>query len=185
VRKIIEQLQSASVKIESVVKRVMDFSKPSVPKFVLTDINHHIEEAISLSSVTLRKRGIRLEKTLTENLPSCHADPNMIEEVILNLITNAAEAMQTINGEKIIEVVSSKEDPYVLVRVSDSGPGVPSHFEKNIFDPFYSTKNGSTGIGLSLCQRIITDHKGSLDVFTSRWGGAEFVIKIPIRKSDA
>ena len=67
VQRIIEQLQSASIKIESVVKRVMDFSKPSEPKFVLMDINHHIEEALSLSSVTLRKRGIRLEKALDEN----------------------------------------------------------------------------------------------------------------------
>jgi len=182
VKAIIEHLQSASAKIESVIRRVMDFSKPSEPKFVLTTINEPIEEALQLSSVYLRKRGIKIEKTLMEELPPCHLDPHMIEEVILNLITNAAEAMKHMGGEKTIALSTSMENNCIVVKISDSGPGVSLNRRDKIFDPFYSTKNGSTGIGLSLSHRIITDHGGSLSVSQSIMGGAEFVIEIPIKK---
>ncbi len=182
VKQILRQIQSASSKIESVIKRVIDFSKPSEPKLVLTDINQPIEEAINLSSVTLRKSGIKIEKILANDLPLCHVDPLLIEEVILNLVTNATEAMKNMDGVKIIKVTSSMKKNSILMRVSDSGPGVNSGLKDKIFDPFYTTKNGSTGIGLSLCHRIITDHGGSLRVSTSKLGGAEFVIEIPIKE---
>ena len=182
VKQILRQIQSASSKIESVIKRVIDFSKPSEPKLVLTDINQPIEEAINLSSVTLRKSGIKIEKILANDLPLCHVDPLLIEEVILNLVTNATEAMKNMDGVKIIKVTSSMKKNSILMRVSDSGPGVISGLKDKIFDPFYTTKNGSTGIGLSLCHRIITDHGGSLRVSTTKLGGAEFVIEIPIKE---
>jgi signal transduction histidine kinase len=185
VKKILGQVQSASNKIESVIRRVMDFSKPSEPKLILTDINQPVEEAINLSSVTLRKSGIKIEKDLARNLPLCRVDPLLIEEVILNLITNATEAMKNMGGDKILGVTSSMEKNSVLVRVSDSGPGVTQDIKGKIFDPFYTTKNGSTGIGLSLSHRIISDHGGTLRIFTSKWGGAEFVIEIPIKKPSA
>jgi len=183
VRQILRQIQSASNKIESVIRRVMDFSKPSTPKLVLTDINQPVEDAISLSAVTLRKRGIKIEKALAKNLPPCHADPPLIEQVILNLITNAAEAMKNVDGPKKIAVTSSAENSRILVRLSDSGPGVPLNLRDKIFDPFYTTKTESTGIGLSLCHRVMTDHDGSLRVSESKWGGAEFTIEIPLHRS--
>ncbi len=183
VKEILGRLQSASSKIESVIRRVMDFSKPSEPKFVLTDINQPIEEAINLSSVTLRKSGTKVEKALTKNLPPCRIDQHLIEEVILNLITNAAEAMKGMDGDKKIEIASFVEGNHILVSVSDSGPGVPADLGSQIFDPFYTTKSGSTGIGLSLSNRIVKDHGGSLRLFTSKWGGAEFMIEIPVEKA--
>jgi PAS domain S-box-containing protein len=179
-KQIFDQLKSASNKIESVIRRVMDFSKPSEPKLVLTDINKPIEEAVKLSSVTIRKRGIKLDKALAEDMQPCRADPHLIEQVILNLITNAADAMKNVDGAKVIEVTSFMDKNRIIVRVSDSGPGVPLHLKEKIFDPFYTTKNGSTGIGLSLSHRIITDHGGYLNVYPSKWGGAEFIIEIPI-----
>ncbi len=182
VKKILGHLQSASGKIESVIKRVMNFSKSSEPKLVLTDFNQPIEEAISLSSVMLRKSGIRIEKNLIKDLPLCYIDPNMITEVVLNLIINAAEAMKDIDNDKIIEITGSIDENHIVVSVADSGPGVPSNLKNNLFDPFFTTKHGSIGIGLSICHRIITDHGGSLDIFKSKWGGAEFVFKIPLEK---
>jgi len=180
VKGIIGQIQSASRKIESVIKRVMDFSKPSTPNFVLTNINQPVEDAIQLSSATLRKSGVKIERALSENLPQCRIDPFLIEQVVLNLITNAAEAMKNMDGTKTIEVTSSVENDRVLVKVSDSGPGVPIDQKDKVFDPFYTTKNESTGIGLSLSHRNITDHNGSLTLGTSKWGGAEFIIEMPL-----
>jgi len=179
---ILEHIQSASSKIESVVKRVMDFSMPTAPEFVLTDINKSVEEAISLSAVTLRKRLIRIENSLDDNLPPCHLDHQLMEQVILNLITNAADSMKEIEGERRIELSTSFEKDDIVIKVSDSGPGIADEIKYKIFDPFYTTKKGNTGIGLSLCHRIISDHGGLLDVSNSQWGGAEFIIRIPVRK---
>jgi len=182
VEKIFKQLQSASNKIESVIKRVMDFSKPSEPKFTFIDINQPVEEAVDLSSVTMRKRGIQIQKDLARDLPKCHADLQMIEQVILNLITNAAEAMKGTDGPKEMEISSFAEKGFVGIKVCDSGPGIPVISKDKIFDPFYTTKSDSSGIGLSICHRIITDHKGSLEVSESKLGGAEFTLKIPLNK---
>ena len=182
VQGILHQIQSASRRIESVIRRVMDFSKPSEPKFVLTDINKPIKDALNLSEVSLRKRGIEIEKALDSDLPLCQVDPNLIEQVILNLINNATEAMQDMRKGKIIEITSSIGKNCILMTVSDSGPGVPLAMRDQLFDPFYSTKSRGTGIGLSISNRIITDHGASIDISESKWGGAEFRIELPIKK---
>ena len=106
----------------------------------------------------------------------------MIEQVILNLINNATEAMQDMRKGKKIEITSSIGKNCILMTVSDSGPGVPLAIKDQLFDPFYSTKSSGTGIGLSISNRIITDHGGSMDISESKWGGAEFRIELPIKK---
>jgi len=181
-KRILVQIKSASRKIESIIRRVMDFSKPSEPKLILTNLNQPIKAAINLSAVTLRKSGIEIEQSFTENLQTALLDPSLIEEVVLNLIHNAAEAMKNQDRPKIIKITSLLKSENLVAIVSDSGPGVPLGLKGHIFDPFYTTKNGNTGIGLSLCHRIINDHGGTLDVTTSQWGGAEFRIALPIRK---
>jgi PAS domain S-box-containing protein len=181
VEQILKQLESASVKIESVIRRVMDFARPSEPKLTLIDINEPITDAINLSAVTMRKSGIKIKKLLTNALPQLYADKNLIEEMVLNLLNNAAEAMKTMETGKTIVVASSVEDDHIIIRVSDSGPGVPLEMRNKIFDPYFTTKHEGTGIGLSLCHRIINDHGGSLTVSDNEFGGAEFRIEIPIK----
>lgn len=179
---ILNHIQSASNKIESVVKRVIDFSRPSRPHFIVGNLNKPIEDAISLSAVTLRKSGISLDKKLQENLPKCTLDQHLMEEVILNLITNAVEALSITDGERKMEVNSFSEGDAIFVRIADSGPGIPVDLREQVFDPFFSTKDRGTGIGLSLSHRIVADHGGSLSVSSSKWGGAEFLLEIPCRK---
>jgi PAS domain S-box-containing protein len=179
---ILARLQSASDKIESVIKRAMDFAKPGVSQLRPTDINHAIEEAIGLSAVLLRKNGIKVSKCLEQELPMCYTDSPLIQQVILNLITNAVQAMKTVEGEKRIEVCSWSEGNLVCISIADSGPGVAPALRRKIFDPFFTTKQEGVGIGLSLCHRVISDHGGSLSVSTSKWGGAEFQVQIPIEK---
>jgi PAS domain S-box-containing protein len=180
ITQILSQLQSASNKIESVIKRVMDFSRPGEPKFVLTDINQPIMEAVNLSSVTLRKSGIRFSLDISPDLPKCKADPRMIEQVILNLINNASEAMQTMHKGKKINISSFLENDAICIKVCDSGRGIPKDIRNNVIEPFYTTKSSGSGIGLSICHRIITDHGGLLHISDAELGGAEFIISIPI-----
>jgi signal transduction histidine kinase len=145
-------------------------------------MNRPVTEAINLSAVTMRKSGIALEKVLSENLPPCHADPTLIEEMVLNLLNNAVAAMKTMEEGKKIVVTSSVEGDGIILTVSDSGPGIAPEIKDKIFDPYFTTKSDGTGIGLSICHRIVTDHGGSLTVSDSGLGGAEFRIKIPIKR---
>jgi signal transduction histidine kinase len=180
IEKVLEHMQSASRKIESVIRRVMDFSKPGEPKFIVADINPSVEEAIKLTAVTLRKSGIKLEKALAHNLRRCRLDPQQIEEVVLNLINNAADAMKKNSGEKIIRVTTGQNDNFITLQVLDSGPGIRPESKGRIFDPFFTTKSDSTGIGLSICHRIVSDHGGRIDFQSSKGGGTQFNIEIPI-----
>ena len=182
IRQILTQIQVASNKIESVIKRVMDFSKPGAPKMVHTDINESLQEAINLSSVIMRKKGIKFESSLAPDLPRCYADPHLIEQVVLNLITNAAKAMEKGNGDRIVEITSSAKNNTLSIQVADSGPGVPDDLREKIFDPFFTTSEEGSGIGLNIAQRIVADHNGSISLHSSKWGGAEFRIELPIER---
>jgi len=178
----IDEAKAAAGKIEAVVKRVMDFSRPSTLQMRLVDINGPIEEAIRLSSVTLQESGIELETDPASDLPRVYADDKLIEQVILNLIFNAQEAMEEISGTKKIFISSHEEGGWIVVRVCDSGPGIPPNVRDKIFEPFYTTKKSGTGIGLSICQRIISDHGGIMEVSASDLGGEDFTIRIPVEK---
>ena len=123
-----------------------------------------------------------MKKFLSKNLPPCNADPTLIEEMILNLLNNAAAAMKTMEKGKKIVVTSSVEGDGIILTVSDSGPGITPEIKDKIFDPYFTTKSDGTGIGLSISHRIVTDHGGSLTVSDSDLGGAEFRVKIPIKK---
>lgn len=179
IKELIDQAKSASGKIESIVKRVLDFSRPSLPKFELKDINIPIKEAIHLSHVSLRKAGIEIERNLSDEILQVHIDAQLIEQVLLNMITNAAEALKDIQGRKAIAIASTMEKDSVFISIGDSGPGVEPDIREKIFDPFYTTRTQGSGIGLSICQRIISDHGGLIEVSKSELGGAEFIIKIP------
>ena len=175
----IEAIRSASGKVESVIRRVMNFAKPTEPKFKLVDLNAPVREAVALIRVTLRKKGVDLQLELDERPLYCLAEPQLIEEVVLNLLNNGADALVEKSGEKIIRLHSSLRDKRVEVAVEDNGPGIPRDLREKIFEPFFTTKKQSTGIGLSLCHRIITDHKGILRVVPSELGGAKFLIDLP------
>ncbi len=181
-REILDKIQDASAKIESVIKRVMDFSRPSEPRLLPIDIRRPVEEALGLSSVMLRKTGIEVKAEYAEGVPPCTADLQLIEQVLLNLITNAAEAMNDMEQGKRIEIRVSHDSGHVSVSVGDSGPGVAPAMIPKIFDPFVSTKSTSTGIGLSISQRIVHDHGGTLTVSSGRMGGAEFTLTIPVHR---
>lgn len=179
---ILEQMKSAAAKMGLIVQRVLDYSKPFPPRKEAVDLNKVIEEAVRLSLSTLRKREIAVLKDLAPDLTMCRVDVQMIEQVLVNLITNACQAMEGIERAKRLEIASSVQDGRIVLRVSDSGPGVPPAFREKVFDPFFTTRKDGSGIGLSFSHRIVIDHGGALRVGTSRWGGAEFRIEIPVAK---
>lgn len=176
----IHAIRSASHKIELVIRRVMNFAKPTEPKFDLININDPIKEAIKLTRFTLNKKGIEVIQELDDRLPDCYAEPQLIEEVLLNLINNATDAILQIKSHGMIKVSSRILKNKIILCVEDNGPGIERDLKGKIFDPFFTTKNYSTGIGLSLCHRVVTDHKGKLTLKRSYLGGASFVIELPV-----
>jgi len=178
----LKQVKKASHSIESVIRRVMDFAKPGAPRFKPLDINDPVKQAIQLCAVALRKIGVQLTVNLTSEPLLCRADSNLIQRVLLNLVTNAAEALENVSGEKNIIVTSSKMGDQAVIRVADSGPGVSEFNAERIFEPFYTTKKDGTGIGLSLSRRIAMDHLGALVVKQNPSGGAVFVLSVPLIK---
>jgi PAS domain S-box-containing protein len=180
ITRIVRQIKSASAKIENVIRRVYDFTKPSEPQLISADINKPAREAFELASVTLRKKNIRVDIDLAADLPPCRFDPQLIEQVLLNLITNAAEAIEQHPSECRIGIETRLHAGLVRITVHDSGRGVPAELHERIFEPFYTTKHGSSGIGLSITQRIIDDHGGTFSIDSGPWGGAAFNIDLPI-----
>lgn len=181
----IEGIRTASAKMEAVVKRVIDFSKPIEPKFVKIDVNKPVMEAVQLAGMSMKKYGITLTTDLADNLSLCYAEHNLVEEVVLNMINNSVDAMNGQERDKIITISTTSDKDHIRIFVEDTGTGVPIDLVENIFEPFYTTKDYSTGIGLALCNRIITDHCGKIRVEKSSEGGARFIIELPILQNNS
>jgi PAS domain S-box-containing protein len=181
-RQIVHQVQGASNKIESVIKRVLDFSRPGAPTMSLINMNLPMQEALGLSAASLRKKGIEVDIDLASNLPMCYGDAHLIEQVVLNLIDNAVKAMEKKNSIKRLELRSYSKDQNIYLSISDTGSGIPISLREKIFDPFFTTESDGSGIGLAISLRILNDHRGAIIVEGNERGGAKFTIELPIDK---
>jgi signal transduction histidine kinase len=182
VLELIDAAQTASNKIEGVIKRVLDFSRPTELKLSLSDINVAVDDAIKLSAAKLRKDNVRIDSSLATDLPLVYADKPLLEQTIINMITNAAEALRSKEDQGRIHIATQAAPDAVFITIEDSGPGIPPAMRERIFDPFFTTKSDGSGIGLSLCQRIIVDHGGNIEVSSSDLGGTQFIIRLPREK---
>ncbi|MBP2684334.1 MAG: hypothetical protein H6Q79_2373, partial [Deltaproteobacteria bacterium] len=176
----VAQAKAASEKIATVVQRVMEFSKPVVPKLDRADLNRVIRESIATSEIADWKNGVQLREHLSPEPLYCVADPALLGLVLINLVTNAFQAMKESPDPKRITVRVAREGDLAVVHVADTGPGVPGHLREKIFDPFFTTRRGGYGIGLSLCQRIVSKHGGRISVGSAEGGGAEFRVELPL-----
>ena len=185
-REIVTQLNVAARKVDAVIKRVLDFAKPTAPRMVLIDMNQCLDNVMKLTAVILRKAGIDVSAQPGCDALKCYGDMGLIEQVLLNLVQNAANALRSFtrhSGEQHqIRVRAFTCDNSICVTVEDSGGGVPRELREKIFDPFFTTGAEGSGIGLSIAQRIVSDHNGDLSVHDSELGGACFRIAIPIDK---
>lgn len=181
---LIERIEQASGRIESVIKRVMDFSKPTNPKRVPVDINKLALESLELAASMLDKKFICIDTVFAPSLPTCLGDPVLLEEVLLNLIMNASDAMEA-TYKPLVRLSTSRTADNIIICCSDNGPGMSNELKKKVFEPFVTTKKSSTGIGLAICHRIILDHGGTIKIVDSEFWGAEFVLTLPIEAKSA
>ena len=182
IRPLLEQVEKAIEKIETVVKRVLDFANPSEPQIRQGSIHQPLQSSLDLLKPSIRKADIDLQLDLDDKLPDLFIDVHLMEQVFLNLINNAITAVKAVDKKRIIGVNTRQSRNDIIVEVFDSGEGIPEQLYTRIFDPFFTTKKSGTGIGLSICQRIITDHGGTLTIARSAHGGAQINIRLPIEK---
>jgi C4-dicarboxylate-specific signal transduction histidine kinase len=145
-----------------VIQRVRSFVSRRAPNLVSCDINEVITGVGSMISVEARQRGASVTLDLSHVIPYVHADPVLMEQVILNLARNAIEAMEDNSADERQVTIRSRayEEETVEIEVSDHGRGIDPQLEGNLFTPFFSTKPHGTGLGLHICRSIVEAHGG-------------------------
>ena len=184
VAEIVESIVNDCLRVNHVVASVRAMFKKDTPDRILLDINDVIHEVLALLRVELDGHGVVVKTSLAEGLPHLLADRVQMQQVILNLIRNASEAMSsTAAGERILWLRSAATDAgECIVVIEDSGPGIDPEKLERIFEPFFTTKGTGMGMGLSICRSIVEAHGGRLSARRVRGRGMAFEIGLPLPK---
>jgi len=164
-----------------VIRRLRAMVKKSAGQRVLTDINELVTETVALARLDRRELDIQIHTELESDLPKVEVDGIQIQQVLLNLVRNAMDAMQHLPAtEQPVTIRTSRRGPeQVEVAVADRGEGISDEVVKNIFQPFFTTKNSGMGMGLSISESIVTDHGGRIWFTGNRDQGTTFHVSIP------
>jgi two-component system, NtrC family, sensor kinase len=180
-RKDIETICAQSQRCRVIIQNLLQFSRRKEPVTEPVSLAPLLQTTIDLVKYDFSTSGIDLIQHVPTSLPSVFGDPNQLQQVFLNLITNARQAMESQkNGRLLIE--ASQNGKYVVIRFSDNGPGIPLDIQGKIFDPFFTTKpqGKGTGLGLSICYGILQQHQGHLKMESTAGEGATFIMELPI-----
>jgi len=190
---IFKEVLDQVLRLDDFVKNLLQFARPSTPKFEPLKVEDVIDSTLFLVSNQISKKKIKLQVENESNQPDIQGDKNLLQQVFLNIIINALDAMEgggTL-GLKVRwdqeEILPAPEAIYcapgqnqVLIEISDTGPGINEEDIDNIFNPFFTTKSQGTGLGLSITHRIIEQHHGTISVDSNPDTGTTFTISLPI-----
>jgi len=183
-REDVDVIVKETIRCREIVKRLLDFARQTKPQKQLININSIIDNIILLVRNQTSFRNVAIEKILSDSIPEIMADKDQIQQVFINIIINASEAMSK-GGSLRIESQLSRSADTIFVKFTDTGPGIPDHMKEKIFDPFFTTKEQGTGLGLSISYGIIEQHGGDIDVDSVLGGGTTFTIKLPVSMQEA
>jgi two-component system NtrC family sensor kinase len=172
-----------TTRCKGIIKGVLDFARETPPKRKECQVNEVINRTLSILEPQSIFHNITIETRLDETLPHIWIDDNQIEQVLMNIALNAAEAMKDKGTLSLASGLNERGD-YVEVRIKDTGTGIPQENLSKIFDPFFTTKNPQegTGLGLSVSYGIIQKHHGDIIVESEVGKGTSFIIKLPVEK---
>ncbi len=186
-----EEIDSYVDRATKIITHMRQFGRKSDTATEMVQINDVLEQSFEILGQQLRVRGIKVERHLEPDLPKIVAVPNRLEQVFINLLINARDAMEhqqpEAGEEKKITLTSRIEGQEVIVEVQDTGPGIPKSIAERIFEPFFTTKKvgQGTGLGLSITYGIVKEFNGSIQALAGADNGARFVVKFPVsRESD-
>lgn len=182
-RRYLGQVVQETTRVGRIVSDLLAFSRRPSPHHSETDINAVIQNTLSLASHKLKLAGIEPRLELQEPLPAVLCDRSQLQQVVLNLVLNAAEAMQSKHGGEIVVASGFHAGQSVWFRVTDFGEGIPPEILPRIFDPFFTTKPEGKGVGLGLAVTygIIQAHGGEIDVSSKPGEGTSFLVTVPLR----
>lgn len=164
------------------LNNLLDFARPRPPHIEAVEVEGLIDPVIALISHTAEKASIVVRKSLSQGLPPVQCDAEQLKQVVLNLTLNAIQAMPD-GGE--VTLSATKDEERVLIEVSDQGTGIPEEELDRIFDPFYTTKQTGTGLGLSVAYQIIAQHQGTITVRRNPNRGMTFSIRMPLVQAES
>ena len=176
----LKQINTQGKRCKEITHKLLSFARKTDSRVQAVQVNDLIEEVVGLSAQRARYSNVELRTNLQNSLPAIQASLSEMQQVFLNLINNALDAMEKDGGT--IEMISKSKNGSVLVDIADTGPGIPRANLARIFDPFFTTKpvGKGTGLGLSICYGIIKKMGGEIDVRSSVGLGTTFSISIPV-----
>ncbi|PYN05257.1 MAG: hypothetical protein DME07_00595 [Candidatus Rokuibacteriota bacterium] len=175
-------IESECNRAARIIRELLAFARRRPPERRRFDVNEVVRDALQLHGPDLALKRVRAVAELESTLPKISADPYQLQQVLLNLFTNAAHAMSASGRDGVLTVRTAESGKGVRIVVEDNGPGIPPEHLRQVFDPFFTTKpvGEGTGLGLSLCIGIIEAHDGRMTVENVSTSGARFTIQLPI-----
>jgi PAS domain S-box-containing protein len=177
-RRILDSTQEGIEKIQKIVDDMLHFARPKAAHFEEEEINEVIEKSLAILQAKFKKANIALVFEKGERLPRLRIDIHQIQQVLINLMLNAIQAME--RGGTLTIRTFPEDGKGVGVEVRDTGVGIPRALLKKIFDPFFTTKSEGTGLGLSISLKILNNHGATLDVESERGKGSVFTLHFPV-----
>jgi len=168
-------------RLDRVVQLLVDFSRPVELRLREQDLREVIDSVLTLSAAELSTRNITLETQIPAKPLMVNIDADLLKQAALNVIQNGAQAMP--QGGRL-RVVLEEQRKFAVLRVADQGPGIPDDIREKIFDLYFTTKSGGSGIGLAMTYRILQLHYGSIEVQSNPEWGTEFLLRIPLAGTD-
>lgn len=178
-RQALEETARQSLRAGGIIRHLREFVTRSDSERSLVNIRQLIEEAGALALIGSREQGLRSIFQFAADTEDVLVDRVQIQQVIINLMRNAMEAMRDGERRELTVRTSSDDDSHVIIEVADTGPGIPEEIAARLFQPFVTSKANGMGIGLSISRRIVTAHDGSISVSRNSEGGATFRISLP------
>jgi two-component system sensor histidine kinase HydH len=175
-RKKLDVVIQETARLESMVEKMLDFGRPLELQPTKTSLNELVQESIEVAQPMAREGGVELKADLEPSLPALFVDIPRGKQVFLNLITNAVQASSA--GEHVTVRTRHAENG-VAAEVIDRGCGIKEQDRQSVFHPFFSTKKGGAGLGLSIVKKIVEAHGGQVSFHTSRQEGVTFVVRLP------
>jgi len=182
VRQDLERIHNEAQRITKVMDNLRTFTRRREPEKQYSDINDILQMTLELRAYELRTGNIEVVTDFTPSLPEVEVNSHQIQEVFLNIILNAEQVMTEAHGGGKLTIKTGKIKDYVKISFTDDGPGIPAEHLDRLFDPFFTTRGeqGGTGLGLSVCHGIVTEHGGRLYVKSKPGEGATFFVKLPL-----
>lgn len=182
VKKFSKLIPSEVERINSIIKQLLDFSKPAPPAFHNTNVHQLINEVLTFLNSEFIKRQIEIDCPAIDVSLVAKIDAAQIKQALLNIIFNAMDAMP--KGGVLHISTQAGRSSYLEIRISDTGCGIPKEDLKQIFDPFFTNKDTGSGLGLAITHQIIKNHNGSIEVESAIGKGTTFTIKLPLERSE-